>query len=48
MKRFTHHTAQSIREAVRLLKAYEGKAKANAGGTDLLGAMRDKSLPSYP
>jgi NADPH-dependent glutamate synthase beta subunit-like oxidoreductase len=48
MKRFAHHTAQSIREAVRLLKAYEGKARVNAGGTDLLGAMRDKSLPSYP
>ncbi len=48
MKRFAHHTAQSIREAVRLLKDYEGKAKVNAGGTDLLGAMRDKSLPSYP
>ena len=48
MKRFAHHTAQSIREAVRLLKAYEGRARVNAGGTDLLAAMRDKSLPSYP
>ena len=48
MKRFVHHTAQSMTEAVRLLKAYKGKGKANAGGTDLLGAMRDKSLPSYP
>jgi NADPH-dependent glutamate synthase beta subunit-like oxidoreductase/CO/xanthine dehydrogenase FAD-binding subunit len=48
VKRFTHHSAQSMTEAIRLLKAYEGKAKVNAGGTDLLGAMRDKSLPSYP
>ena len=48
MKRFVHHSAQSMTEAVRLLKAHEGKAKVNAGGTDLLGAMRDKSLPSYP
>ncbi|HUJ68674.1 MAG TPA: FAD binding domain-containing protein, partial [Syntrophorhabdales bacterium] len=48
MKRFEHRTARSMTEAVRLLKAYEGKARVNAGGTDLLGAMRDKSLPSYP
>jgi NADPH-dependent glutamate synthase beta subunit-like oxidoreductase len=48
MKRFTHHTARSVNEATRLLKQYEGKAKVNAGGTDLLGAMRDKVLPVYP
>ena len=36
------------REATRLLAKYEGKAKVNAGGTDLLGAMRDKCLSEYP
>jgi NADPH-dependent glutamate synthase beta subunit-like oxidoreductase/CO/xanthine dehydrogenase FAD-binding subunit len=35
-------------EATRLLAKYDGKAKANAGGTDLLGAMRDKCLAEYP
>ncbi len=28
MKRFADHTAQSMKEAVRLLKTYKGKAKA--------------------
>jgi NADPH-dependent glutamate synthase beta subunit-like oxidoreductase len=48
MKPFKHHNARSVKEATRLLAKYNGKAKANAGGTDLLGAMRDKSLPEYP
>ena len=48
MKRFEHHNARSIREAVKLLNNYEGKAKVNAGGTDLFGAMRDEVLPEYP
>jgi xanthine dehydrogenase YagS FAD-binding subunit len=48
MKPFKHHNAGSVKEAVSLLQAYEGKAKINAGGTDLLGALRDKSIPEYP
>jgi NADPH-dependent glutamate synthase beta subunit-like oxidoreductase len=48
MKWFEHHNAHSIREAVQLLKAYEGKARVNAGGTDLLGALRDRVLSEYP
>ena len=48
MKNFIHHNARTLREASRLLMEYKGKAKINAGGTDLLGAMRDKSLPVYP
>lgn len=48
MKPFKHHNARSTREATRLLAKYDGKAKANAGGTDLLGAMRDKCLAEYP
>lgn len=48
MKPFKHHNAQSIKEAVDLLGKYRGTAKINAGGTDLLGAMRDKCLPVYP
>ena len=48
MKWFEHHNARSIREAVKLLNDYEGKAKVNAGGTDLLGALKDRVLPEYP
>ncbi|MBN1104920.1 MAG: FAD binding domain-containing protein [Deltaproteobacteria bacterium] len=48
MKSFAHYNARSLREASKLLTRYEGKAKVNAGGTDLLGAMRDKSIPVYP
>ncbi|HEX2965328.1 MAG TPA: FAD binding domain-containing protein [Syntrophorhabdaceae bacterium] len=48
MKPFKHFNARSIKEATELLSRYEGTAKINAGGTDLLGAMRDKCLPVYP
>ena len=48
MKPFKHYNARSVKEATRLLAKYNGKAKANAGGTDLLGAMRDKCLSEYP
>ncbi len=48
MKPFTHYNARTLREALKLLKKYDGRAKVNAGGTDLLGIMRDKSLPNYP
>jgi NADPH-dependent glutamate synthase beta subunit-like oxidoreductase len=48
MKSFIHHNARSIKEAAKLLEEYEGKAKVNAGGTDLLGAMRDNCLSEYP
>ncbi|HTY23318.1 MAG TPA: FAD binding domain-containing protein [Desulfomonilaceae bacterium] len=48
MKRFEHHNARSIRDAVRLLNHYKGKAKVNAGGTDLLGALRDRVFAEYP
>jgi xanthine dehydrogenase YagS FAD-binding subunit len=48
MKWFEHHNARSIEEAVELLNDYEGKAKVNAGGTDLLGALRDRVFSEYP
>jgi NADPH-dependent glutamate synthase beta subunit-like oxidoreductase len=48
MKAFKHYNARSVKEATKLLAKYEGKARANAGGTDLLGAMRDKCLSEYP
>jgi NADPH-dependent glutamate synthase beta subunit-like oxidoreductase/CO/xanthine dehydrogenase FAD-binding subunit len=48
MKPFIHHTAQSIGEATRLLVKYKGKAKVNAGGTDLLGVMKNRIAVEYP
>ncbi len=48
MKSFTHYDVGTIEEAVKLLKNYKGKAKINAGGTDLLGALKQGSLRDYP
>jgi len=48
MKTFTHFNASTIDEAVSLLKRYQGKASLIAGGTDLLGKMKDRILPTYP
>jgi xanthine dehydrogenase YagS FAD-binding subunit len=48
MKNFTHFNASTIDEAVSLLRRYQGKANLIAGGTDLLGKMKDRILPGYP
>jgi xanthine dehydrogenase YagS FAD-binding subunit len=48
MKTFTHFNASTIEEAVSLLRRYKGKADLIAGGTDLLGKMKDRILPDYP
>jgi len=48
MKTFTHFNASTLEEAVSLLRRYEGKADLIAGGTDLLGKMKDRILPGYP
>ena len=48
MKSFHHMNAKTVTEAVKLLKAYKGKARLNAGGTDLLGVLKDRILPDYP
>ena len=48
MKPFKHYNVQSLKKAASLLTEYNGKAKINAGGTDILGAMKDKCLPEYP
>jgi xanthine dehydrogenase YagS FAD-binding subunit len=48
MKAFKHFNASTIDEAVALLKRYQGKAHLIAGGTDLLGKMKDRVLPDYP
>lgn len=48
MKTFNHVNAKTIDEAVTLLKDGKGKAKLIAGGTDLLGILKDRMLPEYP
>jgi len=48
VKAFKHFNAYSIDEAVSLLRRYGGLACMIAGGTDLLGKMKDAILPAYP
>lgn len=48
MKNFAHVNATSLDEAVAALRSYGNRAAIIAGGTDLLGKMKDEILPSYP
>lgn len=48
MRHFAHFDARSIDEAASLLRRYGGRAAIIAGGTDLLGTMKDEILPTYP
>ena len=48
MKDFNHINGRSVEEVVGLLGALDGKAKVIAGGTDLLGVLKDRILPEYP
>ncbi|MBI5446789.1 MAG: xanthine dehydrogenase family protein subunit M [Deltaproteobacteria bacterium] len=41
MSSFRHVNARTVEEACALLEAHGPKARLNAGGTDLLGAVRD-------
>ncbi len=48
MRSFQHIDVKTLSEACRLLKKHKEKARMIAGGTDLLGILKDKILPSYP
>ena len=48
MKSFKHIDVKTVNEACAMLGKHKGKAKVIAGGTDLLGILKDKILPSYP
>ncbi len=48
MKNFAHINARSLDEAVAALQRYGKRAAIIAGGTDLLGKMKDEILPTYP
>ncbi len=48
MKPFEHYSPASLEEALSLLKNFGGKGCLMAGGTDLLGVLKDRILPDYP
>ncbi len=48
MRSFKHFQAETAAEAVALLTKFRGKARLHAGGTDLLGMLKDEVLPDYP
>ncbi len=48
MKTFAHFNALTVEDAVSILRRYGGNANLIAGGTDIVGKMKDQILPSYP
>jgi xanthine dehydrogenase YagS FAD-binding subunit len=48
VKQFKHFNAYSVDEAAAVLGRYGRRAGIIAGGTDLLGKMKDLVLPTYP
>jgi xanthine dehydrogenase YagS FAD-binding subunit len=48
VRSFKHFNATSVAEALSLLGDYQGRAKLIAGGTDLLGSLKDRILSEYP
>lgn len=48
MKPFTHYNSASVSHTLTLLQYHEGKANLIAGGTDLLGVLKDEILNDAP
>ncbi len=48
MRTFKHINARTIDDAVLALRKYGDRANVIAGGTDILGKMKDAILPRYP
>jgi NADPH-dependent glutamate synthase beta subunit-like oxidoreductase len=48
MKTFKHYNVRSLKKAADRIRAHKGNAKVIAGGTDLIGGLKDKSIPNYP
>jgi xanthine dehydrogenase YagS FAD-binding subunit len=48
MRKFFHINASTVDEAVSALQRYGNRAAVIAGGTDILGKMKDEILPKYP
>ncbi|MCK4785596.1 MAG: FAD binding domain-containing protein [Anaerolineales bacterium] len=48
MRAFEHFNASTLDEAIAILGRYGDRAQVIAGGTDLLGKLKDEILPRYP
>jgi xanthine dehydrogenase YagS FAD-binding subunit len=48
MRTFAHYNPRSVDEAVAVLQRYGAGANVIAGGTDILGKLKDEVLPRYP
>lgn len=48
MRYFDHIDAQTVSEAVELMRQGEGKTRVIAGGTDILSTLKRELLPEYP
>lgn len=48
MRRFNHFDASSIEEAVALLQEYKDSSYVIAGGSDLMGCLKDNLWMKYP
>jgi xanthine dehydrogenase YagS FAD-binding subunit len=48
VKAFKHVNATSVDEAIALVRSFDGGASPMAGGTDLLGVLKNEILPDYP
>jgi xanthine dehydrogenase YagS FAD-binding subunit len=48
VRAFKHFNATSVDEAISLMRSSKGNANLIAGGTDLLGVLKDEILPDYP
>ncbi|NLX91515.1 MAG: xanthine dehydrogenase family protein subunit M [Firmicutes bacterium] len=48
MRSFAHINSYSIEEACEALSEYRGRARLNAGGSDLLSVLKGDILPDYP
>jgi len=48
LRSFTHISAHSVHEVCSILAARKGRARINAGGTDLLSALKKEILREYP
>ena len=48
MRKFRHFNATTVEETVSFLRRYEKRASVIAGGTDLIGKMKDEILPANP
>jgi xanthine dehydrogenase YagS FAD-binding subunit len=48
VRTFKHIDAHSVNETCEMLGEYQGRAKLNAGGTDLLSTLKGDIHPEYP